>query len=132
MSILKRCFPITCATCSPGCFTVSRRILPSLLTFSVTQVLTPHESTSFPPAWSTAAGWKICTRSYEKSRQIGGEYIIRIMLQSFCQHESLPMRYTATNLQNSAKIQAFSIFVLKRLSFAVSSRQFSANHTFLC
>ena len=56
----------------------------------------------------------------KKSRQIGGEYIIRIMLQSFCQHKSLPMRYTATNLQNSAKIQAFSILVLKRLSFAVS------------
>ena len=56
----------------------------------------------------------------KKAAENGCEYIIRIMLQSFCQHESLPMRYTATNLQNSAKIQAFSIFVLKRLSFAVS------------
>ena len=55
----------------------------------------------------------------KKAAENGGEYIIRIMLQSFCQHESLPMRYTATNLQNSAKIQAFSNLGLNGLSVAV-------------
>ncbi len=55
----------------------------------------------------------------KKSHPFGGGYIIYIMLQPFCQHESLSMRYTATDLQNGAKIQAFSIFALKRLSFAV-------------
>ena len=63
-----------------------------------------------PPAYE-----KYAPDPMKKSHPFGGGYIIYIMLQ----HESLSMRYTATDLQNGAKIQAFSIFALKRLSFAV-------------
>ena len=58
---LKKYFPITCATCSPGCFTASKRTLPSLPTFSVTQASIQPVFISSPAARSTAAAWKICT-----------------------------------------------------------------------
>lgn len=55
----------------------------------------------------------------KKSHPFGGGYIIYIMLHSVSSQEIfLTMCYVA-NPQNGAKIQVFSIFALKRLSFAV-------------
>jgi integrase family protein len=55
----------------------------------------------------------------KKSHPFGGGYIIYIMLHSVSSQEIfLTMCYVA-NPQNGAKIQVFSIFALKSLSFAV-------------
>lgn len=56
----KKVLPIISGICLQEYFTESRRILPSLRTFSVTAVSTQRESISSPPARSTAAVWRIC------------------------------------------------------------------------
>lgn len=56
----QKCFLITCATCSHGCFTASKRTSLSWPTFSVTQALIRPVFISSPAARSTDAAWKIC------------------------------------------------------------------------
>ena len=52
---------ITCAIYLQGCFTVLKRILQSLQTFSVTQALTPPEFILFQPERNTVSVWRICS-----------------------------------------------------------------------
>ena len=54
---LKKYFPITCATCSPGCFTASKRTLPSLPIFLAIQASIQPESISSQQELSTASVW---------------------------------------------------------------------------
>ena len=56
----KRCFPTICATYSHAPSTVSKRILPSSQTYSVTVALTPREFILSLPAMNTVSVWKIC------------------------------------------------------------------------